>query len=441
MRAVPYFFRLATALTFAAAAAAVALVPASRGKHRGSPGLAVACNAPADLVRLVNPLKRVAQRIAGGQPLTIVAIGSSSTAGAGASSPAMSYPSRLEVELKALFPRADITVVNRGVNGEESRDMLARFDRDVISRNPDLVLWQVGSNSVLRDRPLEEANASLREGLKRLREAGTDVVLINPQYAPKVITKHDVDGMVDLIHLTAKETNVDLFERFAVMRYWRLTEDIPFSTFISPDELHMNDWSYGCIAKLLAGAIHEAAARSTVTATARAPTARASHRFQRRQHVLDQIVGVLEPARQPHHAVADAEVGALLRLEPLVRRRRRMGDQALGVAEIVGDAHELERVLERKRALLAAGHLERHERRAAAHLLGDDRGLRMVRPAGIDQPRHLRMLGKLGRHLARGVGLRAHAHRQRLQSLEHDPGVERRHRRAGLPDDRCGCCR
>ena len=95
------------------------------------------------------------------------------------------------------------------------------------------------------------------------------MVLINPQYAPKVITKHDVDGMVDLIDVTAKETNVDLFQRFAVMRYWRLTEDIPFSTFISPDELHMNDWSYGCIAKLLAGAIQEAATRSTVTATAR----------------------------------------------------------------------------------------------------------------------------------------------------------------------------
>ena len=155
---------------------------------------------------------------------------------------------------------------------------------------------------------------SLRDGLKRLHDAGTDVVLINPQYAPKVITKHDVDGMVDLIHLTAKETNVDLFERFAVMRYWRLTEDIPFSTFLSPDELHMNDWSYGCIAKLLAGAIHEAATRSTVTATARgrplsvftppsAPSAQSSIRSS----------AMLEPARQPHHAVADAEVGALLR--------------------------------------------------------------------------------------------------------------------------------
>ena len=79
------------------------------------------------------------------------------------------------------------------------------------------------------------------------------MVLINPQYAPKVITKHDVDGMVDLIDAhRARRRNVDLFQRFAVMRYWRLTEDIPFSAFVSPDELHMNDWSYGCIAKLLA---------------------------------------------------------------------------------------------------------------------------------------------------------------------------------------------
>lgn len=263
MKALPYFFRPAIELALAAAAATALLVPAQAEGTAAT----VACSAPADLVRLVNPLKRVAQRIAGGQPLTIVAIGSSSTAGAGASSPAMSYPSRLEVELKALFPRADITVVNQGVNGEESRDMVARFDHDVLLRKPDLVLWQVGSNSVLRDRPLNETGFSLRDGLKRLHDVASDVVLINPQYAPKVLNKHDVDGMVDLIHIAAKEANVDLFERFAVMRYWRLTEDIPFSTFISPDELHMNDWSYGCIAKLLAGAIQEAATRTTVTAT------------------------------------------------------------------------------------------------------------------------------------------------------------------------------
>jgi lysophospholipase L1-like esterase len=210
----------------------------------------------------------MARRAAAGQPLTIVAIGSSSTYGAGASSQEQSYPSHLAAELKALFPRLPITVLNRGVNGEESRDMLARFDRDVFAEKPDLVLWQVGSNSVLRDRPLKGADAPLHVGLRRLHEAGVDVVLINPQYSPKVITKHDVDGMVALIDLIAKEANVDLFPRFAIMRHWQLAQHLPFSTFISPDGLHMNDWGYGCWAKLLAGSLHEAATRATSTATA-----------------------------------------------------------------------------------------------------------------------------------------------------------------------------
>jgi lysophospholipase L1-like esterase len=247
-------------------AAAAATVTPVRAAEEAAPTLV--CQAPAELVRLVNPLKRVAQRIAGGQSLTIVAIGSSSTFGAGASSPEHNYPSRLAAELQAAYPKMSITVLNRGVNGEESKDMVERFDRDIFAHKPDLVIWQVGSNSVLRDRPLGEANRSLLDGLQRLRGSGADVVLINPQYAPKVINKHDVDGMVDLIELTAKQANVDLFERFAVMRYWRLTEDIPFSAFVSPDELHMNDWSYGCLAKLLSGAIQEAATRTTVTATA-----------------------------------------------------------------------------------------------------------------------------------------------------------------------------
>ena len=259
------FFRVGTALTLAATAAAMTLA-AARAEGTAA---AVACVAPSELTRLNHPLAGTARHLAAGEPITIVAIGSSSTAGAGASSPAMNYPSRLAVELKALFPRASINVINRGVNGETVREMLARFDDGVLAQKPDLVVWQVGSNSVLRDQPLRPAGELIREGLKRLKAAGADVVLMNPQYAPKVMAKHDVDGMVDLIDSMAKETNVDLFQRFAVMRYWRLTENIPFDTFVSPDELHMNDWSYGCVAKLLAGAIAEAATRSTVTATAR----------------------------------------------------------------------------------------------------------------------------------------------------------------------------
>ena len=263
MKASLKFFVLAAALAWAAMSVAAA-EPAGPELQAA----AAKCSAPADLARLQLPLKRVAQHMSAGQPLTIVAMGSSSTFGAGASSPERSYPSRLAVELKPLFPHLPITVINHGVSGEESKDMLARFDHDVFSEKPDLVLWQVGSNAVLRDRPLADANAPLRAGLKRLHDADIDVVLINPQFAPKVISKHDVDGMVALIDLTAKEANVDLFQRFAIMQHWMQMQALPFSAFLSPDNLHMNDWGYGCWAKLLAGSLHEAATRATSTATA-----------------------------------------------------------------------------------------------------------------------------------------------------------------------------
>lgn len=86
------------------------------------------CDAPLDLLRLAYPLSHLAQKLATRDPITIVAIGSSSTAGAGASSPAANYPSRLAEELKQHFPNRSITVLNRGVNGEEVGDMLKRFD-------------------------------------------------------------------------------------------------------------------------------------------------------------------------------------------------------------------------------------------------------------------------------------------------------------------------
>src|ERR1700730_18598114 len=106
--------------------------------------------------------------------------------------------------------------------------------------------------------------------------------------------------------------------------------------------------------------------------------------------------------RQAQQAFADAELAALRRRQPLMRGRRRMGNEALGVAEIVADAHELERVLKTERALLAALDLEPDHRRAAAHLLLRHFGLRMIRPARIDQARNLAMLGER-RRKCRGV--------------------------------------
>ena len=228
--------------------------------------LASGCNISLDQVRLANPLARFAHKLVSEEPITIVAVGSSSTAGAGASSAAASYPNQLAAELKQHFPNHSIAVINRGVGGEEVGDMLKRFDNGVLAEHPDLVLWQLGTNSVIRNHQLSDT--SIHDGLNKIRAVGADVVLIDPQFAPKVIVKAGVANTVELIATTAKREEVDLFPRFNVMKHWSEVDHMTFETFVSPDGLHMNDWGYACMAEGLGMAIAEAAERPALSAKA-----------------------------------------------------------------------------------------------------------------------------------------------------------------------------
>src|SRR3954452_3392948 len=133
--------RMAAVFALIAAVAGNSTQPEAAQDTKASVG--PKCSVVPDLARLELPLNRVAFRVSGGLPVKVVAIGSSSTAGAGASSPSASYPSRLEGELGRQFPGHQVTVLNRGVNGDEAPGMVARFEKAVIEENPHLVLWQV----------------------------------------------------------------------------------------------------------------------------------------------------------------------------------------------------------------------------------------------------------------------------------------------------------
>lgn len=257
------------------AAAVLAAAPTawSQPRRPDPPAITPSCIIAPELAHFDLPLPRAARRTAAQQPLKIVAIGSSSTYGEGASSPEWSYPNRLRLELAYRFPMLSITVVNRGVNGDNDYDKRNRFERDVIAERPDVVLWQLGTNSMLHGNPLEKHVTVLRGGVDHLRKAtGADVVLIDPQYAPKVIRGAGASSIIAMIAETARTTNVNLFRRYELMRRWRVIEQLSFDKFISPDELHMNDWSYACVARALGTAIADAATRPVPTAQGAPPS-------------------------------------------------------------------------------------------------------------------------------------------------------------------------
>ena len=167
------------------------------------------CAVPEEITTLDQPLSRVAERLRAGDSLTIVALGSSSTLGVGASRPENSYPARLAVLLGARFPALKIRVVNRGVGGEEAADMARRINRDVVLEHPDLVIWQVGTNGVLRDqRPDQSGGEACAQGVERIKASGSDLLLMNQQYAPALLQHEDYHEMLSLLDAAAHAEDV-----------------------------------------------------------------------------------------------------------------------------------------------------------------------------------------------------------------------------------------
>ena len=246
-------------LVSAAAAAAVA-VALMGSVTTGRSGAAVdPCRVPAGAERLNASLPHVSQRIADGEPVTIVALGSSSTEGHGASRPEFSYPSRLAAELRGRFAGIEVRVINEGVGGDTAEKMSARIDSDVLAEHPDLVVWQVGTNDTMHDADPADDAAIIRDGIARMKAAGADVILMDMQYAPGVVSHAVYSDMLHAISAAGYAQGAPIFHRFQIMQAWDETKVLPQSLALADDRLHMNDRSYGCLARLLADDIVTAA--------------------------------------------------------------------------------------------------------------------------------------------------------------------------------------
>lgn len=212
----------------------------------------VPCLSPKGVSKTMRSLPNVARKLAEHQPVTIIAFGSSSTEGYGSTGPEFTYPNRLAAQLKRKYPTADITVLNRGKGGEDAPEMMQRLKQAVIDEKPDLVIWQVGTNAILRNLDATATITLVEEGISRIQAAGADVVLVDPQYVPAVNQKGEsASRMVQLLNRVAGQRHIGIFPRFAVMREWHEKQALGFDRFSIADGLHMNDWGYACFAQLL----------------------------------------------------------------------------------------------------------------------------------------------------------------------------------------------
>lgn len=186
----------------------------------------------------------------------IVAIGSSSTEGVGASSPAANYPSQLRDLLEQALPAEAIEVVNLGVGGEKAAATVARLREEIPRLNPDLVVWQVGTNDGVSGVPPAQYEATLRHALQFLKGVETDVLLVGMQWSLKLAANPNYVAIRDSTAQVAREEGVTLVSRYEAMR--QLGEATGREEFVGPDHLHMNDKGYHCLAEQIAATLAHA---------------------------------------------------------------------------------------------------------------------------------------------------------------------------------------
>ena len=235
-------------------AGALAAFGPALAQSPGTTGI-TSCAVPPALSDIGVALDRSATRVDQGNSLTIVAMGSSSTQGVGASAPSLSYPSRLQEELRDRLPAVEIRVLNRGIGGQDVAEELKRLHQDVVAEHPDLVIWQVGTNAVLRRDDLAADKELIRHGVSFMKEDGIDVVLMDLQYARRVLARPAWGEMERAIGEIAQSSHVGLFRRFEIMQEWDRTQQLAPAPMVGPDGLHMTDASYSCLASQLAEAL------------------------------------------------------------------------------------------------------------------------------------------------------------------------------------------
>jgi lysophospholipase L1-like esterase len=203
--------------------------------------------------RFRRPLRALSRAVRAKRNVRVLAIGSSSTVGVGASSPSAAYVARLETSLEGSLKGMDIDVVGRGLSGEVAQGAADRMKREVQETQPDLVVWQVGTNDALRHVSLDRFKSCIKTTLTWLAENKIDVVLIDPQYGDALAKDEYYEKVVAAVAEVARDSRVLLVDRFEAMRELQRERGDLF--YLASDNLHLNDRGHRCMAEQLARAI------------------------------------------------------------------------------------------------------------------------------------------------------------------------------------------
>jgi lysophospholipase L1-like esterase len=235
------------------AAGLLAANPADLRAEENAPPLSPQCDVPSSSIAAPAPLPNVTATLETRKTVRVLAIGSSSTFGVGASSGSKNYPAQLTDILEKALKGINVEIINRGVSGEVAKTTAERLRVEVALTHPDLVLWQLGTNDALARVPIDEFEETVTSTIQWLKENKIDVVLVGLQYTARFARDDNYAAVRETLRKIAAQQNILYVRRFEAMRYISSIRNQP--AMVSGDDLHLNDLGYHCMAEHIAHAV------------------------------------------------------------------------------------------------------------------------------------------------------------------------------------------
>jgi lysophospholipase L1-like esterase len=196
------------------------------------------------------PLPNSAAALQQRKRVRILAIGASSTAVLGLGRDGSPLLERiLERTIKGL----DVEIINRGFSGELAEAAGERIRIEVALNQPDIVLWQVGTNDALAQVPVETFEQSVTGTVQWLKSHNVDLILVGLHYAKRLVKDAHYQAIRTSLRRVAIAENVLRIGRYEAM-------EVLARTMASADRPVLEDFGlteagYNCMAEYLARTI------------------------------------------------------------------------------------------------------------------------------------------------------------------------------------------
>jgi acyl-CoA thioesterase I len=210
------------------------------------------CVVPDTVLTFDAVLPKVRAALQDGGVLTVLVV---RTANPQPSRAPLTYPARLEAELKGRMPGREVRVSVRNLPNEAAAEMVLELKTSLTRELPALVIWQVGTVDAMRNLDVESFGEALSEGIGLVHELGSDIIVMDMQYSLQTTQLINFQPYVDYIDWVTQNHDVFHFPRYDIMRHWVEDGQVDFNTETPEAKQRSFTFVHTCLGKLLADSI------------------------------------------------------------------------------------------------------------------------------------------------------------------------------------------